>query len=37
VKEIVYDPEDGLFYLLANKYQEKLGFFVLRMPESNPQ
>ena len=37
IKEIVYDEEDQLFYLLANKYMEKLGFFVLKIKEGSPQ
>ena len=36
IKEIVYDEEDQLFYLLANKYMEKLGFFVLKIKEGSP-
>lgn len=37
IKEIVYDNEDQVFYVLCNKYSEKLGFFVLKMSESNPK
>ena len=29
IKEIVYDDEDSTFYVLANKFEEKLGFFVV--------
>ena len=36
MKEIIYDHEDAVFYILANKYQEKLGFFIIRMSETNP-
>lgn len=36
IKEIIFDQEDRTFYLLCNKYQEKLGFFVLRMKEDDP-
>ena len=31
IKELIYDHEDNLFYILANKCQEKLGFFILRI------
>jgi hypothetical protein len=37
MKEIIYDHEDGVFYILANKFEEKLGFFIIRMNEKNPQ
>ena len=36
IKEIIYDHEDGVFYILANKFEEKLGFFIIRMNEKNP-
>ena len=36
IKEIIYDHEEGYFYLLANKYQEKLGFFVLKIHKERP-
>lgn len=36
IKQIVYDEEDSLFYILANKYEEKLGFFVIKINEHNP-
>lgn len=36
MKEIIYDHEDGVFYVLANKFEEKLGFFIIRMNEKNP-
>ena len=36
IKEIIFDQEDRVFYILCNKYQEKLGFFVLRMREDDP-
>lgn len=29
IKEIIYDVDDKCFYILSNKYQEKLGFYVL--------
>ena len=36
MKEIIYDFEDSVFYILANKFEEKLGFFILRMNEKDP-
>ena len=36
IKEIEYDAEDKVFYLLANKYQDKLGIFLLKFDESAP-
>jgi hypothetical protein len=36
IKEIIYDHEDHVFYFLANKYREKLGFFLIRMSENDP-
>ena len=36
IKEIIHDEEDHVFYILANKFDEKLGFFVIRMNEHNP-
>jgi len=35
LKEMIYDPTDKFFYLVTNKHQGKLGFFVLRI-ERNP-
>lgn len=31
IKEIIFDTDDDVFYILSNKYLEKLGFFVLKM------
>lgn len=36
IKEIIYDHEDGVFYMLANKFEEKLGFFVFTLQEKDP-
>lgn len=36
IKKIIYDEEDRVFYLLANKYDQMLGFFIIRMNEENP-
>jgi hypothetical protein len=34
--EIIFDSDDDIFYILTNKYEEKLGFFVLKIKEDNP-
>ena len=31
----MHDQEDHVFYILANKYDEKLGFFLIKMSESD--
>lgn len=36
LKEIIHDEEDGVFYILANKFQDKLGFFLIRMAADDP-
>ena len=36
IKEISYDHEDGLFYVLANRYQSSLGVFLLRFDAEQP-
>jgi hypothetical protein len=36
IKEIIHDEDDGVFYILANKYEEKLGFFLIKMNADNP-
>jgi hypothetical protein len=36
IKEIIYDYEDGVFFILANKLDEKLGFFVFTIEQKNP-
>ena len=37
IKEIIHDEEDHVFYILSNKYDDKLGFFIIRMDEFNPE
>jgi hypothetical protein len=37
IKEIIYDHEDRMFYLLANKHESKLGLFLIKFSEKNPQ
>jgi len=36
IKAIIFDTDDDVFYLLTNKYMEKLGFYVLKMNEDDP-
>jgi hypothetical protein len=36
IKYIIYDEEEQLYCILANKFQEKLGFFIIKMKELNP-
>lgn len=36
IKEVLYDNEDQHFYILANKYEEKLGFYVMRLEVQDP-
>lgn len=36
IKEIIYDPDEDMFYFLSNKFEEKLGFFVIRVKENDP-
>lgn len=37
MKEIIYDHEDTVFYILANKFEEKLGFFIIRVNAKDPK
>lgn len=37
IKEIIHDHEDRVFYMLANKYQGRLGLFLVTFDEYNPQ
>lgn len=37
IKEVIYDAEEKDYYILSNKYEEKLGFFVLKMNEENSE
>lgn len=36
IKEIIHDHEEGAFYILANKYHEKLGLFLIKFDEHKP-
>ena len=33
IQEIIYDDEDGNFYMLVNKHKGKLGLFLIQMDE----
>jgi hypothetical protein len=37
IKEIIYDAEEQNFMILANKFDEKLGFFICKMSEKDPE
>jgi len=37
IKEIIFDTEDDEFYIVCNKYRQKLGFYVMKMPEKRPK
>ena len=36
IKEVIYDPEGSCFYLAANRYQDKLGVFIVKFDEADP-
>jgi len=36
IKEMVYDEEEGCFYMLTNKYKEKLGLYLVKFDEQDP-
>lgn len=36
IKQVVYDYEDQVFYIMANRYHDKLGFFCIVFHEENP-
>ena len=33
---MIYDYEDQVFYIMANRYEDKLGFFCIVFHEENP-
>lgn len=35
IKELEYDPEERVFYLLFNNYENKLGLFIVRFSEDD--
>lgn len=37
VQEIIYDHEDRAFYIMANKYRDMLGVFLLKVFEDSPE
>jgi hypothetical protein len=37
IMEIIYDEEDRVFYILTNKFEGKLGFFVIKFKEYDPR
>lgn len=37
IKQIAYDAEDHQFYILANKFEGKLGLFLIVFNEHNPK
>lgn len=34
---MAYDPDEKVFYIIANKYNETLGFYVLKIKETTPE
>ena len=36
IREIIYDHEENVFYILSNKYQRELGFFIIMVAEYDP-
>ena len=36
IKEIIHDHEDRCFFMLCNKFQGKLGLFLIRFGEYDP-
>ena len=36
IKQLIYDADENVFYLLCNKFQEKLGVFMIRFNENDP-
>jgi hypothetical protein len=36
IKSVIYDQEEKFYYILSNKYEEKLGFFVIKVNEKDP-
>ena len=35
-KNVIYDDEDKVFYICVNKFDEKLGVFLIKFSEKNP-
>ena len=36
IRDLIYDAEHLQYYVLTNKFDEKLGFFVIKISETNP-
>ena len=36
IKEIIHDHEEKVFYMLANKYHQRLGMFLVKFDENKP-
>ena len=36
IREVIHDCEDETFYILSNKFNEKLGLFLIRFDENDP-
>ena len=36
IKQIIYDIDDHVFYILANKYKKKKGLYLIKFDEHNP-
>ena len=36
ITNIIFDSEEGDYYIMCNKFQEKLGFFVLKINQMDP-
>jgi len=34
---IIYDAEEMFYYICANKFEEKLGFFIIKISEKDPK
>ena len=34
---MIYDEEESFYYILSNKFEEKLGFFIIKIEEMNPK
>lgn len=33
---VIYDAEEQYYYVCANKFEEKLGFFIIKISEIDP-
>jgi len=36
VKQLIFDTQEDCFYLLCNMYMEKIGFYLMKLPEDKP-